>query len=144
MQIVPYLNFDGNCAEAFRFYQRVLGGKIEQLLTHADSPIASQVPAEWGPRVLHARLVVGDQVLLASDSPPGHYAPPHSVYVSLHVDTVEEADRIYAALADGGRVTMPIGQTFWSARFGMCADRYSIQWMVNCTLPAEAPAGTAA
>ena len=144
MQIVPYLNFDGNCAEAFRFYERVLGGRIEELMTHADSPIANEVPAEWGPRIMHARLAVGDQVLLASDAMPGHYATPRGVYVTLRVDTVEEADRIFAALSDAGRVTMPIGQTFWSARFGMCADRFGIGWMVNCSLPAVVPAGTAA
>jgi PhnB protein len=76
MQVNPYLNFDGQCAEAFRFYEQVLGGRIEMMQTHGESPIAAEVPSEWHERVLHARLVVGDQVLMASDSPPEHYEKP--------------------------------------------------------------------
>ena len=83
MQIVPYLNFDGNCAEAFRFYERVLGGRIEAILTHGDSPVAAQVPPGWAARVMHARLMVGDQVLLASDAPPDQYVTPRWMYVLL-------------------------------------------------------------
>ena len=143
MQLVPYLNFNGNCAEAFRFYERVLGGKIEVLLTHADSPIAAQVPPEWKDRVLHARLVVGDQVLLASDAPPEKYAPTRGIYAFAGLDTPEEAERIFAALAGGGTITMPFGPTFWASAFGMCVDRFGIGWMVNCSLPAEVPARAA-
>jgi PhnB protein len=140
VQIVPYLNFDGNCAEAFRFYERVLGGRIEAILTHGDSPIAAQVPAEWADRVMHARLTVGDQVLLASDAPPGQYVTPRGMYVLLDVETAEEAERVFAALAEQGQVTMPIEPTFWAVRFGMCVDRFGIGWMVNCSLPMEVPA----
>ena len=140
MQIVPYLNFDGNCAEAFRFYERVLGGRIEAILTHGDSPIAAQVPAEWADRVMHARLTVGDQVLLASDAPPGQYVTPRGMYVLLDVETAEEAERVFAALAEQGQVTMPIEPTVWAVRFGMCVDRFGIGWMVNCSLPMEVPA----
>jgi PhnB protein len=143
VQLVPYLNFDGNCAEAFRFYEGVLGGKIEVLLTHADSPVAAQVPPEWKDRVLHARLVVGDQVLLASDAPPEKYAPTRGIYAFAGLDTPEEAERIFAALAGGGTITMPFGPTFWASAFGMCVDRFGIGWMVNCSLPAEVPAGVA-
>ena len=143
MQLVPYLNFNGNCAEAFRFYERVLGGKIEVLLPHADSPVAAQVPPEWKDRVLHARLVVGDQVLLASDAPPEKYAPTRGIYAFAGLDTPEEAERIFAALAGGGTITMPFGPTFWASAFGMCVDRFGIGWMVNCSLPAEVPAGAA-
>jgi len=142
VQIVPYLNFDGNCAEAFRFYERVLGGRIEAILTHADSPIAAQVPPAWGDRVLHARLVVGDQVLLASDAPPDQYVTPRGMYVLLGVETAEEAERVFAALSEGGRITMPIEPTFWAVRFGMCVDRFGIGWMVNCSLPMEVPAAS--
>ena len=142
MQIVPYLNFDGNCAEAFRFYERVLGGRIETLLTHGDSPIAGQVPADWQDRVMHARLVVGDQVLLASDAPPDHYITPRGMYVMLWVDTAEEAERVFAALTEGGQVTMPMEATFWASRFGMCVDRFGTGWMVNCSLPVAVPAAS--
>ena len=133
MQVNPYLNFDGQCAEAFRFYERVLGGKIEAMQTHGESPIAGEVPSEWHDRILHARLVVGDQVLMASDSPPEMYQKPQGVYVSLQVDKPADAQRIFDALAENGTVTMPFEKTFWAAGgFGMLVDRFSIQWMVNC------------
>lgn len=100
--------------------------------THGDSPIASEVPPEWHGRVIHARLEVGDAVLMASDSPPGVYEKPQGVYVSINVDDMEEADRIFHALAEGGTVTMAIDRTFWARRFGMLTDRFGIHWMVNC------------
>lgn len=143
MRFVPYLNFDGRCAEAFRLYERVLGGKVETLMTHADAPIADQVPAEWRDRVMHACLVVGDQTIMASDTPPGQYETPRGMYVSVHVDQPDEAERVFGELAEGGRVTMPIAPTFWSARFGMCVDRFGTQWMINCVMPAEQPAAAA-
>lgn len=135
MQIVPYLNFDGQCAEALRFYERVLGGKL-QVITHGDSPIAGEVPPAWGDRVLHACLTVGDQTLMASDSPPEHHAKPQGLYVSLHLDHPEEAERIFGELAEQGQVTMPLGPTFWAVRFGMCVDRFGTPWMINCSVPA--------
>lgn len=138
MQVNPYLNFNGNCAEAFRLYERILGGKIEALTTHGDSPIADQVPAHWRERVLHARLAVGDTILMASDSPPEHYTKPAGIYVSLQVEDPAEADRIFYALAERGSVTMPIDKTFWAERFGMLVDRFDIPWMINCDQPAGA------
>src|SRR5687767_7345183 len=99
MQVNPYLNFNGQCAEAFRFYQQVLGGKIEAMITHGDSPIAGEVPSAWHDRIMHARLVVDDQVLMASDSPPEHYEKPQGLYVSLNVDKSADAKRIFHALA---------------------------------------------
>jgi PhnB protein len=132
MQFTPYLNFNGDCAEAFRFYERVLGGKIETMQTHGDSPIANQVPPSWHDRILHARLVVGDAVLMASDTPPGHYERPSGLYVSIGVDDPVEADRIFYALAENGTVTMPIEKTFWAERFGMLIDRFGTPWMINC------------
>jgi PhnB protein len=89
VQVNPYLNFDGDCAEAFRFYERVLGGRIEAMTTHGDSPIANQVPPAWRDRIMHARLVVGDTVLMASDSPPEHYQKPAGSYVTLNVEDPE-------------------------------------------------------
>jgi PhnB protein len=106
-------------------------------MTHRESPIADQVPSTWGDRVLHARLVVGDTVLMASDSPPEHYAKPAGMHVSLQVDDPAEADRIFYALADKGSVTYPIEKTFWAARFGMLVDRFDIPWMINCEQPAD-------
>jgi PhnB protein len=91
---------------------------------------------------MHARLVVGDQVLLASDAPPDQYVAPRGMYVLLGVETAEEAERVFSALSEGGRITMPIEPTFWAVRFGMCVDRFGIGWMVNCSLPMEVPAAS--
>ena len=140
MQLVPYLNFDGTCAEAFRFYERVLGGRLETIMTHEDSPMAGQVGPEWRDRVLHACLRIGDGLLMASDIPPGVHTRPQGMYVSIHLDSVEEAERIFGALAEGGVVEMPLAPTFWADRFGICADRYGTQWMINCAAPAAQPA----
>jgi PhnB protein len=132
MEISPYLNFDGQCAAAFKLYEKVLGGKIVGLQTHGESPMAEQVPPEWRSKVLHARLEVGKAVLMGSDVPPPHYVKPQGFGVSLSVDKPEEAERIFNALADGATVQMPIQKTFWSVRFGMLVDRFGIPWMVNC------------
>lgn len=137
MQFHPYLNFNGDCEAAFRLYERVLGGQIVAMMTHGESPIAGEVPQAWHNRILHACLKVGDAILMASDSPPEHYEKPAGLYVTISVDNPAEADRIFYALADQGKVTMPIEQTFWAKRFGMLVDRYGTPWMINCGEPAS-------
>jgi PhnB protein len=132
MQLTPYLTFNGDCARAFRFYEQTLGGTLG-MQTHAESPMAGQTPAEWSDRILHARLDVGNAVLMGSDRPPSSVETPAGFAVSLTVDTPDEAERVFAALAEGGRVQMPLQQTFWAARFGMVTDRFAIPWMVNCS-----------
>lgn len=132
MQLNPYLLFDGQCEAAFKFYEKCLGGKIEALILHEGTPAADQVPAEWRKKILHARLVVGDRVLLGSDAPPGRYQKPQGFGLSLDVKDPAEAERLFRALADNGKVTMPIQPTFWAERFGMLVDRFGIPWMVNC------------
>jgi PhnB protein len=132
MQLLPYLHFNGDCETAFRYYERCLGAKIEAMLTHAGSPAEQHVPAEWRSKILHARLVVGEAVLMASDSPPGHYQKPQGFSVSIQISEPARADDIFRALADGGTVIMPFGQTFWAARFGMLVDKFGIPWMVTC------------
>ncbi len=136
MQINAYLVFDGQCKEAFTFYEQVLGGTLETMQPHGDSPMAEQTPPEWRDRILHARLVVGDQVLMGSDSPPNQYDTPKSFSVSVTVNDPAQADRIFQALAEGGSVQMPIQETFWASRFGMLTDRFGVPWMVNCDHPA--------
>jgi len=136
MRFTPYLNFNGNCREAFEFYAQVLGGKIDTMMTHGESPIANEVPAAWHDRVLHASLLVGNEHLLASDSPPEYYEKPAGIYVSIHLTDAAEADRIFYSFAEGGTVTMPIEKTFWAERFGMVVDRYGTPWMINCDLQA--------
>src|ERR1700704_3573557 len=132
MQLNPYLLFNGQCEAAFKFYEKCLGGKIEVMLTHAGTPAEEHVPAEWRDKILHARLVVEDSVLMASDAPPGHYQQPQGFSVSLQLKDPDKAGRIFDALADGGTVKMPFAETFWAARFGMLKDQFGIPWMINC------------
>jgi PhnB protein len=135
MQVNPYLMFNGQCEAAFRFYQKVLGGKIETILTYAGSPMADQAPSEWRDKVMHARLEVGDNVLMGSDPPPGHYEPMKGFSVTLSIDDPAEAERIFHALSENATVRMPIQKTFWAARFGMLVDQFGTPWMVNCEQP---------
>jgi PhnB protein len=132
MQVNPYLFFNGQCEEAFKFYERTLGGKIEAIMTRAGTPVEQHVPPEWRNKVLHARLKVGDFALMGSDAPPDRYAKPQGFSVSLQVEKPADAERIFQALAERGTVQMPLEKTFWAARFGMLVDRFGTPWMVNC------------
>jgi PhnB protein len=132
MQLNPYLLFNGNCAEAVKFYEQTLDGKIETLSTFEGSPAAEHAPPEWSDKVLHASLLVGDQRLMASDAPPGHYEQPKGISVSISLNDRDKGEQIFNALAEGGTMTMPFQKTFWASGFGMCTDRFGIPWMVNC------------
>ncbi len=132
MKINPYLNFNGNCAEAFDFYAKVLGGKDLQVMTFADAPPGMPVTPESKNQVMHARFTVGDTTIMGSDAPGGRYNKPQGFYVNIGVDKPEEADRIFAALSQGGSISMPIAETFWAKRFGMLTDKFGTNWMVNC------------
>lgn len=132
MRFIPYLNFDGTCREAFEFYAETFGGTIDAMIPHGGSPIEDQVPAEWHDLILHAHMTAGDTVIMASDSPPGRHEQPKGLYVHIGLEDPAEADRIFAALSKGGRVTMPLDRTFWAQRFGMVVDKYGTPWMVNC------------
>jgi PhnB protein len=132
MQLSPYLIFNGNCAEAFKFYEQTLGGKIETISTFKGSTAAEHAPPEWGDKILHASMVVGDQRLMASDAPPGQYAPPQGISVAIGLQDAAKGEQIFNALAENGTVTMPYSKTFWASGFGMCTDRFGIPWMVNC------------
>jgi PhnB protein len=131
MHINPYLNFNGQCEEAFTFYEQVLGGKVTFKMTWGEMPGADQFPAETHKLIMHSTLNIGDQVLMGADSPPGRYQQPKGMNVSIHVNDKAEGERVFSALAEGGNVTMPFQQTFWSSGFGMCVDRFGIPWMVN-------------
>ena len=132
MQLNPYLFFNGKCEAAFKFYAQLLGGKIIAMMTHAGTPAENQVPPEWREKIIHARMVIGDQLLMGSDAPPGHFQPPQGFSVSLMVDNTEDAERIFPTLAENGTVRMPLQKTFWAIRFGMVVDRFGIPWMINC------------
>ena len=135
MKAIPYLNFNGQCRAAFEFYAQCLGGQIEAMMTHGESPVAGDVPPDWTDSILHAYLVAVDAVLMGSDAPPDHYETPRGLYVSLSVNTPDEAERIFQLLAENGTVQMPIDETFWAARFGMLVDQFGTPWMINCERP---------
>ncbi len=135
-ELGPYLNFNGNCEDAFKFYEECLHGTIESMFRHEGTPMAQHVSPEWQSKIMHARLKLGDYVIMGSDSPPEHYKPNQGMYVFLSVETAAEADRIYQALSPGATVVMPIDKTFWAERFGMLVDRFGTPWMINCELSA--------
>lgn len=132
MQLITYLTFNGQCEAAFKFYEKCLGGKIEAMMTHAGTPAEAQTPLEWRNKILHACLRVGDAVLMASDAPPGHQEPAKGFSVNIATKDPAEADRVFHALAENGKVRMPIAKTFWAERFGMLVDQFGTPWMVNC------------
>ena len=131
MQSAIYLFFNGDCREAMTRYQQVLGGRIEAMFENRGSPAESQVPPDWGDKILHASLVFPGGVLMASDAPPGRGSPMGGFSVSVSVNSVEEARRVFDALAEGGTVTMPVEKTFWSEAFGMLTDRFGVPWMIS-------------
>jgi len=133
MQLNTYLFFNGQCEAAFNFYAQHLGGKIEAMLRHTGTPAEKDVLPEWRDKIIHARLTFGDNVLMASDAPPKHFHTPQGFSVSLQVEEPAQAERLFNALAQNGKITMPMQQTFWSLRFGMLVDQFGIPWMVGCT-----------
>lgn len=136
MELNPYLNFNGQCEAAFRFYEKCLGGKIEMMMRFADSPMADQVPAERRNQIVHVRMTAAGKVLMGSDAPPENFEKPQGFSVSLSVNDPAEAERIFKALAEKGTVRMPLQQTFWAIRFGALVDQFGIPWMINCEQPA--------
>jgi len=135
MNVSPYLSFNGNCAEAFKVYEKVLGGKNLYMMTYGDSPMKEQTAQELQKRILHASLKVGETMLMGGDAPPQYFSTAAGMTVSLDPATPEEAERVFAALAEGGTVRMPLQETFWAKRFGMLKDRFGTPWMVNCAKP---------
>ncbi len=132
MHTNPYLTFDGRCEEAFEHYAKALGGKIEMLMRYAGTPGEEMAPPDWRDKVMHATLTFGGNVLMGSDAPPERRQPMQGFSVSLQCDSVDEAERVWNALSEGGTVHMPLEETFWAARFGVVIDRFGTPWMVNC------------
>jgi PhnB protein len=137
-----YLNFPGNCEEAFNYYKSVFGGEFPYIGRYKDMPPQEGMPpvsAEDGEKILHVSLPMsGGAVLMGADAIEG-FGPPlvagNNVSLSLNVDSREEADRLFGALSSGGAVIMPMGDTFWDAYFGMCVDSFGINWMVSFETP---------
>lgn len=130
MQLLTYLNYGGNCQEAFRFYEEHLGGRITMMMTHGEQPNPGEVPPGLKNAILHARMNLGETELLGSDVPPERFQPMRSVYLSLILDSVDEAERVYALLSDGGQIYMPMAETFFAFRFAMLRDKFGTSWMI--------------
>jgi len=130
MQLHTYLNYGGNCEQAFQFYEQHLGGKITFLMRHGEQPNSANVAPEWKNSVLHARMTIGGTELSGADIPPDRFQPMRSAYLTLTVDSTGEAERLYGLLTDGGQIFMPIQQTFFASRFAMLRDRFGTSWMI--------------
>jgi PhnB protein len=132
MKVNPYLFYDGNCEAAFKHYEKVLGAEIEVLLRNEEAPLDMPSPPERKKKIMHGRISIDGEVLMASDAPPDHFHRPQGFSVSLTFTDPAEAERKFTALCEGGSVNMPFGKTFFSKGFGMGTDRFGIPWMVNC------------
>jgi PhnB protein len=140
MKMSPYLSFNGECEEAFRLYERCLGGKLGGIFRYEGSPMGDSVPKEWGQKVMHGSITIDDQVLMGADDAPDRYQAPKGFSLALHLDDRARAERIFQELAEGGRVIVPLEKMFWAALFGMVVDRFGIPWAINCGEPTETEA----
>ncbi|HUB66532.1 MAG TPA: VOC family protein [Candidatus Methylacidiphilales bacterium] len=132
MQLNPYLNFNGNCEEALKFYEKALPAKIVVSMTYGGSPMAKQMPPEVHNKIMHARLDVKGQTIMASDAMCDHYEKPTGFNITLNTDDPAEAERLFKALSEKGNICMKLEETFWAQRFGMLVDQFGIPWMINC------------
>jgi PhnB protein len=128
MKMNTYLNYGGNCAEAFKFYEQHLGGKIGMIMTHDQTPGGSHVAPEFAKSVLHASITIAGSVLMGADIPS--YQPMRSAYISLSVDSDAEAERIYKVLSEGGDIFMAMQETFFATRFAQFRDKFGTSWML--------------
>lgn len=129
----PYLAFNGQCEAAFKFYERCLGGKIVMMMPFGETPAGEQMPPDHQDKIMHARLTVGSQTLMGSDTHPGQpYEGVKGCSIAMQVDTPEEAEKLFNALAEKGSIMMPLQQTFWAVRFGMLTDQFGVPWLINC------------
>ena len=132
MKLNPYLTFNGTCEQAFKAYAKILGGELVAMIPHEGTPAAEHVSTDWRKKIVHARLATDGTVLMGSDAPPDRYQPMQGFSVTLNIKEPAEAERVFNALADGGSVRMPLGETFWATKFGMVTDRFGTPWMINC------------
>jgi len=130
MKLYTHLNFGGNCEEAFRFYEKQLGGKITMIMKKSDLPPGAPAPPGPDNAVIHIRMNVAGVELIGNDVPPEYFKPMRSSYLYLAVDSAEAADKIYAVLADGGDVGMKIQETFFASRFAQLRDKFGTLWTI--------------
>ena len=138
MKLNTYLNYGGNCGDAFQFYEKEMGGKIHMLMTHGQSPAPGAAP-EMKDKVLYASITIADTNIMASDIPADRFQPMRSVYLCLGVDSDAEAERIYALLSNDGQVYMPIQETFFATLFAQLRDRFGTSWMIIHEKPMGPP-----
>jgi PhnB protein len=131
LRLSAHLCFDGSCKEAFIFYRQVLGGELATLMTYGESPLASQIPAQFHDRIVHATLLLGTFDLLGADVLPDQYRRPQGFYVTLSLPDPIRGRTIFTALSEGGRVVMPFAEAFWSPGFGVLVDRFDVPWEIN-------------
>lgn len=131
----PYIFFNGNCAEALRYYEKVLGARVMTSMTYGETPAAAHVPKELHDKVIHAAMMVGNSMILASDDGTPDGPKPGGYSLTLYAETPATAEKVFDALADGGEVTMKMDKTFFAERFGSVHDRFGIRWMVICEKP---------
>jgi PhnB protein len=135
MRLNTFLNFGGNCEQAFRFYEEHLGGAITMLMRRAELPGQPETWPGWEESIQYAVMEIGETQLMGSDVPPARFQPMRSVYLSLTVESAAEAERIWALLSEGGQVFMPMAETFFAARFGQLRDRFGTSWMISALKP---------
>jgi PhnB protein len=128
MKLDIYLNYNGNCEQAFRFYEQHLGGKITMMMRHAEQPNQTNIPADWKNAILHARIEIGETVLMGADIPGAE--PMRSAYLTLGLDSDESAERLYGLLSEDGQIFMKMAETFFASRFAMLRDRFGTSWML--------------
>ena len=132
MQVSAYLNFNGQCEEAFRFYEKILGGSLQGVFRFAGTPMEKGAPPEWGEKIMHTSLAVGNSLIMGADVPPQHQqGAARGFSMCVEAASPEGAERVFEALAEGGTIRMPLQTTFWAARFGMLVDRFGTPWIVN-------------
>jgi PhnB protein len=132
MKLTAHINFGGRCEEAFRFYERCGVGAVSTMLKWEDSPMAKDVAEEWRGKICHATLNAGASELAGVDDPFESHETPKGFQMVLDVEDAEEGERVFLALAESGAVKVPMGRTFWAARYGIVVDRFGIRWEVNC------------
>ena len=131
MRFSPHLCFDGQCRAAMQLYQKILGGRIQTMLTYGESPMASSTDPRWHDRILHATLVLDEVELTGTDMIPGSYHRPQGFFLTLTVDGVTRAKEIFKSLSEGGAIHLPFEKTFWSPGFGVLVDRFHVPWEIN-------------
>lgn len=137
MKITPSItvSFNGNCDEALAFYEQCLGGKRGMTMMWGASPMAKDAPLGWGEKVLYANIVIGGVDLAGGDMPPGQYKAPEGVGIMLNIKDVADAERVFKDLSEGGKINMPLSETFWALRYGGVTDRFGVPWEINCGNP---------